>query len=216
MNTNFIDNFLFGEDAKKTSQKEKKIWYFSLVGLLIFLLFFIKNFIVFLIQNYSIISVIVLVIYVIYGIKKSSWVKGIQGILLSIFFISIFLGVKAQENSYFLNLKKCSDYHYTDSGVGEQLWYNLKVKDDNTYEIQLARPVDGNWTETKKGKTSKLTKQRFTDSGKEYYCFYLENYPFENERTMVAFENAFSTTILKFDSGFSLLLSDGSNDNPWD
>lgn len=190
MNINFINNLLFGSQQKKISQKEKNIWYFSILFLLLVLLYFLKDLLVFFFQNNYIFSVISLSIYVIYGIKKNNWIKGTQGFLISIVFVSIFLGTKLQSSSYFLELKKYSEFHHTQ--IGSELWFNLKVNSDNTYEIQVAQPKDGKWSEIKKGKTSKLIKQRYTDTGQEYYCFYLEDYPFLNERTMVAFENAFS------------------------
>jgi hypothetical protein len=213
MNIKFIDNILFGKYAKKTSEKERKIWYFSLLVLLLIFLFFLKDLLIILLKNNFWIYSIALAIYVIYGIKKNNWFKGIQGILLSIVLIVFFLGTKFQNSSYFLKLKKHSEYYHTQRG--SNLWFNLKVKDDDTYEIQVAQPVEGFWSVIKKGKVSKLTKQRYTDSGEEYYCFYLEDYPYLNERTMIAFDNAFSSTsILKFNSA-DFLLIEGSNENPW-
>lgn len=211
---NILEKKVFGNRKDKYTLENRLALYLSILFILLIIIFALKDFIYLFFKNYYIISIVLLLIYFLKGIKSKNWFGGIQGYLISIFFIIIIFAVKFQESKYFLNLKKYSNYHYTE--VGNNLWYNLKIKEDNTYEIQIARPIDGKWTETKKGKTSKLTKQRFTDSGKEYYCFYLENYPFENERTLVAFEDAFSpTTILKFDSGFSILMDDGSNDNPW-
>jgi hypothetical protein len=213
MKINYIDNFLFGKDAKKTSQKERKIWYFSLLLLIFVFLYFLKDLLILILKNNFWIYSIALTIYIIYGIRKNNWTKGIQGILLSIVFIVFFVGTKFQDSSYFLKLKKYSEYHHTQ--MGSKLWFNLKVKDDNTYEIQVAQPVDGLWSKPKIGKTSKLTKQRYTDSGQEYFCFYLEDYPLLNDRTMIAFDNAFSSTAtLKFNTA-NYILIDGSDENPW-
>lgn len=212
MNLDLIDKFLFRENAKKKSLIEKTPLYLSVSFFLIAALYCIKDIFILFFQNNYLISVICLSIYVLYGIKKNIWIKGVQGFLLSIIFISVFLGTLLQENQYFLELKQYSEFHHT--RIGSDLWINLKVKDDNTYEIQIASPSDGVWSEIKKGNISSLKKQRYTDTGQEYYSFYLENYPFVNERTMVAFENAFSIAELKFNNDH-YLLSDGSARNPW-
>jgi len=212
MNIKFIDNIIFGKDTKRTSQKEKHIWYFSLLILLLIFLYFLNDLLVFILQNNYIIAVIALSIYLYNGIKKSKWINGFQGFLISSVFLLIIFGVKFQESKYFLNLKKYSEYHHTQ--IGSELWFNIKVNNDDTYEIQFARPVDGKWSEVKKGKISKLIKQRYTDSGQEYHCFYLEDYPFMNERTMIAFENAFSVAELKFNNAH-YILSEGNGDDAW-
>ena len=159
MNIKILDKLFFGQNSKKTSQKEKNIWYFSFLILMLIPIYFIKDISIFFFQNNYIISVLALSIYVLYGIKKHTWVNGFQKFLLSIIFIALILGTSFQESKYFLNLKQYSEFHNTK--VGSDLWFNLKIKDNNTYEIQVASPKDGKWVDVKKGKISALTKQRY-------------------------------------------------------
>ena len=211
MGIKFVDKFLFGMNAKKTSKKEKYIWYFSIIVLLSILLFFIEPLLFFIMSNYVIISMLCVIIYIIYGIKSQNWINGIQQNLIIVVVVVAFLGIKFKDSPKFIKLKKNAEYHCKQ--IGSDLWINLKVKED-TYEIQVARPVDGKWGEWKKGKTSEITKQRFTDSGNEYYCFYLEDYPFVGLRAMVAFDDAFSSCDIKFNNEL-YILNDGNANDPW-
>ena len=108
MNLDLIDKFLFRENAKKKSLIEKTPLYLSVSFFLIAALYCIKDIFILFFQNNYLISVICLSIYVLYGIKKNIWIKGVQVFLLSIIFISVFLGTLLQENQYFLELKQYS------------------------------------------------------------------------------------------------------------
>ena len=82
-------------------------------------------------------------VYLIIGIRKNNWFKGIQLVLISTFFIVIFIGFKLSHASHFINQKKYSKYHST--AVGNEAWLNLEIKKDNTFEIEMATPKNGYW-----------------------------------------------------------------------
>jgi hypothetical protein len=169
------------------------------------------SFIIFIISISTLIGVIAGSIYFYLGFKNGNWFKGIQIYLLSIAIFFYVLGVSFQENSFFINLKRKSNYHYT--MPGSNIWLNIKLNADDTYEIQVAQPIDGKWGLPKKGKTSEITQERFADTGEKYYCFYLEDYPFSGLRTKMYFRDAFSSTFIGLKEDYSL--DDGSANNPW-
>jgi len=200
------------QKTNEISQNNKTVLYVSIfVGVCLFILF-LDSIFTFIIQNHWILSSIVGAVWLIQGIRTSNWIKGVQLGLLTTFCLVIFFAIKLSHMPHFLAKKKYSTYHST--GFGDEIWFNLETKSDNTFEIEMSTPKTGYWGTKQKGKISKLQKQRYTDNGKEYYCFYLENFPYVGERSMVSFDDAGSSVSLKMD-GKLYILDDGKDENPW-
>jgi hypothetical protein len=208
---NILEKKIFGNKPDKYTLENRFALYLSIAFIILILIFALKDFIYLYLKNYLLISSILLSIYIIAGIKTKNWLGGIQGLLISALIITFISSMSLKDSDYFLRSRQYGDFHST--SIGDDLWINLKIKKEGFYEIQFASPKDGSWGSLKKGKISSLRKQRYTDNGQEYYCFYLENCPFNGERTMVAFEHAFDGVQLKFNNSL-YLLSDGIG-NPW-
>jgi len=207
---NFLEKKIFSKNKKITLENRIAL-YGSILFLLLIIIFALKDFVFLYLKNYYLITIILLSIYIFKGAKSKKWFNGIQGLLVLVIILTFFSAISLKDSNYFLSQQQYNNYHST--VISDDLWINLSIKNDNTYEIQLASPNDGKWGNSKKGKISSLTKQRYNDTGQEYYCFYLEDYPFYGERTMVAFEDAFSIVELKYNSSY-YTLSNGLK-NPW-
>ena len=165
------------------------------------------------------VAIIVGLIYIIVGARTRNWWSGFQKYLLIISIASNICNVVLEDvlDPYLINYNIYGSsekyWHLTVPGQ-DKLWIRLKLNANNTYSIWMVKPNYGDWLKPKSGKLSTLTKQRFTDSGNNYYALYLEDYPFVGERTMLVFQNAFRTPTLHFNNDI-YSLDEGDNIDPW-
>ena len=222
-----IENIFTNEEILKLKNEKpwkKVIIWVSSILLMILIIQIIKkpiSTVHSLISSLYWINIILFFLYITIGIKTSIWWNGFQKYIFIVFIflliahakLATYPHVELMKYNIYGNVEKF--WHFT-APTSDHTWIRLKLTSKNTYEIWAVRPNAENWGISTKGNITNFQKQRYTDNGNIYYAVYLENFPFNGERSMLVFDDAFDDYIeLVVSKNQTYTLLEGDDLNPW-